>query len=75
MTNIDTTTETQNYAGEDERGHVAAANDHQHRAAVEGTSARSVNRRSKGDGHFNNDRGPARANRSSSMGLVQRAEV
>ncbi|OWZ08416.1 hypothetical protein PHMEG_00019051 [Phytophthora megakarya] len=52
------------YAGEDERGHVAAANDHERRAAAEGTFARSDNRRSKGDGHFNNDRGLARDNRS-----------
>ncbi|OWY98878.1 hypothetical protein PHMEG_00030234 [Phytophthora megakarya] len=43
------------YAGEDERGHVAAANDHERRAAAEGTFARSDNRRSKGDDHFNND--------------------
>ncbi|OWZ12597.1 hypothetical protein PHMEG_00014220 [Phytophthora megakarya] len=48
------------YAGEDERGHVAAANDHERRAAAEGTFARSDNRRPKGDGHFNNDRGFAR---------------
>ncbi|OWY99532.1 hypothetical protein PHMEG_00029452 [Phytophthora megakarya] len=52
------------YAGEDERGHVAAANDHERRAAAEGTFARSDNRRSKGDGHFNNDRGFARDNRN-----------
>ncbi|OWY97219.1 LOW QUALITY PROTEIN: hypothetical protein PHMEG_00032309 [Phytophthora megakarya] len=52
------------YAGEDERGHVAAANDHEHRAAAEGSFARSDNRRPKGDGHFNNDRGFARDNRN-----------
>ncbi|OWY93738.1 hypothetical protein PHMEG_00036755 [Phytophthora megakarya] len=52
------------YAGEDERGHVAAANDHERRAAVEGTFARSDNRRPKSDGHFNNDRGFARDNRN-----------
>ncbi|OWZ04165.1 LOW QUALITY PROTEIN: hypothetical protein PHMEG_00023980, partial [Phytophthora megakarya] len=39
------------YAGEDERGHVAAANDHERGAAAEGTFTRSDNRRSKGDGH------------------------
>ncbi|OWY96815.1 hypothetical protein PHMEG_00032820 [Phytophthora megakarya] len=44
------------YAGEDERGHVAAANDHERRTAAEGTFARFDNRRSKGDSHFNNDR-------------------
>ncbi|OWY98701.1 LOW QUALITY PROTEIN: hypothetical protein PHMEG_00030471 [Phytophthora megakarya] len=52
------------YAGEDERGHVAAANDHEPRAAAEGTFARSGNRRSKGDGHFNNGRGFARHKRN-----------
>ncbi|OWY99670.1 LOW QUALITY PROTEIN: hypothetical protein PHMEG_00029294 [Phytophthora megakarya] len=52
------------YAGEDERGHVAAANDHERRAAAEGTFARSDSRRSKGDGQFNNDRGFARDNRN-----------
>ncbi|OWZ22832.1 hypothetical protein PHMEG_0002386 [Phytophthora megakarya] len=38
------------YVGEDERGHVAAANDHERRAAAEGTFARSDNRRPKGEG-------------------------
>ncbi|OWZ00734.1 hypothetical protein PHMEG_00028015, partial [Phytophthora megakarya] len=52
------------YAGEDERSHVAAANNHERRAAAEGTFARSDNRRSKGDGHFNNDRGFARDSRN-----------
>ncbi|OWY94792.1 hypothetical protein PHMEG_00035375, partial [Phytophthora megakarya] len=52
------------YTGEDERGHVAAANDHERRAAAEGMFARSDNRRPKGDGHFNNDRGFARDNRN-----------
>ncbi|OWZ03464.1 hypothetical protein PHMEG_00024800 [Phytophthora megakarya] len=52
------------YAGEDERGHVAAADDHERRAAAEGTFARSDNRRPKGDGHFNNYRGFARHNRN-----------
>ncbi|OWY91393.1 hypothetical protein PHMEG_00040046 [Phytophthora megakarya] len=52
------------YAGEEERGHVAAANDHERRAAAEGTFARSDNRRLKGDGHFNNDRGFTRDNRN-----------
>ncbi|OWZ13868.1 hypothetical protein PHMEG_00012741 [Phytophthora megakarya] len=50
------------YAGEDERGHVAAANDHERRAAAEVTFARSDNRCPKGDIHFNNDRGFARDN-------------
>ncbi|OWZ09621.1 hypothetical protein PHMEG_00017648, partial [Phytophthora megakarya] len=35
------------YAGEDERGHVAVANDHERRAAAEGTFARWDNQRSK----------------------------
>ncbi|OWY94245.1 hypothetical protein PHMEG_00036081 [Phytophthora megakarya] len=52
------------YAGEDEHDHVAAANDHERRAAAEGTFARSDKRRSKGDGHFNNGRGFARDNRN-----------
>ncbi|OWY93049.1 hypothetical protein PHMEG_00037693, partial [Phytophthora megakarya] len=52
------------YAGEDECGHVAAANDHERRAAAEGTFARSDNRRPKSDGHFNNGRGCARDNRN-----------
>ncbi|OWZ07280.1 hypothetical protein PHMEG_00020346 [Phytophthora megakarya] len=52
------------YAGEDDRGHVAAANDHERRAAPEGTFARSDNRRPKGDGHSNNDRGFTRDNRN-----------
>ncbi|OWZ00761.1 LOW QUALITY PROTEIN: reverse transcriptase [Phytophthora megakarya] len=52
------------YASEDERGHVAAANDHERRAAAEGPFARPDNRRHKGDGHFNNDRGFARDNRN-----------
>ncbi|OWZ20747.1 hypothetical protein PHMEG_0004809 [Phytophthora megakarya] len=52
------------YTGENERGHVAAANDLERRAAAEGMFARSDNRRSKGDGHFNNDRGFARDNRN-----------
>ncbi|OWY96926.1 hypothetical protein PHMEG_00032678, partial [Phytophthora megakarya] len=52
------------YADEDERGHVAAANDHERRTVADGTFARSDNRRSKGDGHFNNDRGSARDNRN-----------
>ncbi|OWZ19193.1 hypothetical protein PHMEG_0006599 [Phytophthora megakarya] len=52
------------YAGEDDRGHVAAANNHERRAAAEGTFARLDNRRPKGDGHFNNDRGFARDNRN-----------
>ncbi|OWZ13654.1 hypothetical protein PHMEG_00012981 [Phytophthora megakarya] len=50
------------YAGEDERGHGAAANDHERRVAAEGRFARSDNRRPKGDRHFNNDRGFARDN-------------
>ncbi|OWZ09760.1 hypothetical protein PHMEG_00017489 [Phytophthora megakarya] len=52
------------YAGEDEHGHVAAANDHERRAAAEGTFARSDNRRPKSDDHFNSDRGFARDNRN-----------
>ncbi|OWZ09012.1 hypothetical protein PHMEG_00018351 [Phytophthora megakarya] len=52
------------YAGEDDRGHVAAANDHERRAAADGTFALSDNRRPKGDGHINNDRGFARDNRN-----------
>ncbi|OWY95205.1 hypothetical protein PHMEG_00034854, partial [Phytophthora megakarya] len=51
------------YAGEDERGHVAAANDHELRAAAEWTFARAANRWPRSDGHFNNDRGFARDNR------------
>ncbi|OWY94667.1 LOW QUALITY PROTEIN: hypothetical protein PHMEG_00035538 [Phytophthora megakarya] len=61
------------YAGEDERGHVAAANDHERRAAAEGTFARSDNRRSKGDDHFNNDRGLTTATDDSSMVLARHA--
>ncbi|OWZ00001.1 hypothetical protein PHMEG_00028902 [Phytophthora megakarya] len=57
MAKIDTLTEAQS-------GHVAAANDYERRVAAEGTFARSDNRRSKGDGHFNNDRGLARDNRN-----------
>ncbi|OWY96550.1 hypothetical protein PHMEG_00033156, partial [Phytophthora megakarya] len=52
------------YAGEDESGHVAAANDHERRAATEGAFARSDNRRPKSDGNFNNDRGFARDDRN-----------
>ncbi|OWY94899.1 hypothetical protein PHMEG_00035244 [Phytophthora megakarya] len=65
------------YVGEDERDHIAAANDHERRAVAEGTFARSYNRRPKGDGHFNNDRGFAcdNCNGRSSMVLAQLAEV
>ncbi|OWY97821.1 LOW QUALITY PROTEIN: hypothetical protein PHMEG_00031553, partial [Phytophthora megakarya] len=62
-TKTDTLTDY-DYAGEDERGHVAAANDHERRAAAEGTFARSDNGRPKGDSHFNNDRGFTRDNRN-----------
>ncbi|OWZ11271.1 LOW QUALITY PROTEIN: hypothetical protein PHMEG_00015736 [Phytophthora megakarya] len=48
------------YAGEDERGHVPAVNDHERRAVAEGMFARSDNRRTKGDGNFSNDRSHAR---------------
>ncbi|OWZ12714.1 hypothetical protein PHMEG_00014078 [Phytophthora megakarya] len=52
------------YAVEDERGHVAAANDHERRAVAKGTFARSYNRRPKGDDHFKNGRGFAHDNRN-----------
>ncbi|OWZ19080.1 LOW QUALITY PROTEIN: hypothetical protein PHMEG_0006728 [Phytophthora megakarya] len=48
----------------DERGHVAAANDHERRAAAERTFARSGNPHPKGDGNFSNDRSHARDNSS-----------
>ncbi|OWZ23036.1 hypothetical protein PHMEG_0002144 [Phytophthora megakarya] len=47
---------------EDERGHVAAANDHERRVTAEGTFAWSDNRRTKGDGNFSNDRSHTRDN-------------
>ncbi|OWZ00632.1 hypothetical protein PHMEG_00028136 [Phytophthora megakarya] len=53
-----------NGGSEDERGHVAVANDHERRAAAAGTFARSDNRRPKGDGNFSKDRSHARDNRS-----------
>ncbi|OWZ10163.1 hypothetical protein PHMEG_00017031 [Phytophthora megakarya] len=52
------------YAGEDERGHVPAANDIEHRVAAEGAFVRSDNQLPESDGNFNNDRGPARNNHS-----------
>ncbi|OWZ13378.1 hypothetical protein PHMEG_00013305 [Phytophthora megakarya] len=44
------------YVGEDKRGHVAVANDHERRAAAEGTFARSDNRHSKGEVKWPEDR-------------------
>ncbi|OWY96318.1 hypothetical protein PHMEG_00033442, partial [Phytophthora megakarya] len=65
------------YAGEDERGHVAAANDHERRAAAEGTFARSDNRHPKGDviSTMTEVSLAITATDDSSMVLAQRAEV
>ncbi|OWZ09747.1 LOW QUALITY PROTEIN: hypothetical protein PHMEG_00017507 [Phytophthora megakarya] len=51
-------------AVEEERDPVAAANNLGHHAAAEGMSARSDNRRTQGDGSFNNDKSYAHENRN-----------
>ncbi|OWY99538.1 hypothetical protein PHMEG_00029446 [Phytophthora megakarya] len=59
-----TTTPMNDYATEEERGLIAAVNDHECRAAAEGTFAQSDNRRTKGDSNFGNDRNHTRDNRN-----------
>ncbi|OWZ03569.1 LOW QUALITY PROTEIN: hypothetical protein PHMEG_00024677 [Phytophthora megakarya] len=44
------------YAVDEEKGLVAAANEHERHAAAEGTFARSDNRRTNGDGNFDNEK-------------------
>ncbi|OWZ09490.1 hypothetical protein PHMEG_00017805 [Phytophthora megakarya] len=51
------------YAPDEEKSLVAAANEHEHRAAAEGTFPRPDNHRTKGDGSFSNERNHTRNGR------------
>ncbi|OWZ14264.1 hypothetical protein PHMEG_00012288 [Phytophthora megakarya] len=51
------------YAADEEKGLVAAANEYERRAAAEGTFARPDNRQIKGDGSFGNEKNHTRNGR------------